>query len=88
MFWCLSYEYPKAFKRRGRAGRVVQVVECLSSKHEALSLNPKTTKNKKEEVEQLQNFTSDLLVALVSLVDNLSGAMVCQDRFLDEILVV
>jgi hypothetical protein len=36
-----------------RAGRVVQVVECLSSKHEALSSKPSTAKKKKVCLETL-----------------------------------
>jgi hypothetical protein len=28
-----------------RSGRVAQAIECLSGKHEALSLHPSTTKN-------------------------------------------
>jgi hypothetical protein len=34
-------------KSFGWTGRVVQVVECLPSKHEALSSNPNTAKTKK-----------------------------------------
>jgi hypothetical protein len=30
-----------------RSGRVAQVIECLPSKHEALSSNPSATKKKK-----------------------------------------
>jgi hypothetical protein len=40
----LSQIYPT----QKRAGRVDQVVECLPSKHESLSSNPKTTGKKKD----------------------------------------
>jgi high-affinity Fe2+/Pb2+ permease len=36
-------------KKKWRAGRVPQVVECLPSKHEALSSNTNATKNKEKE---------------------------------------
>jgi hypothetical protein len=35
-----------------RAGTVVQVIECLPSKHEALRSNPSTAKEKKKEEEK------------------------------------
>jgi hypothetical protein len=35
-------------QKEGKAGEVAQVLACLPSKHEALSSNPSTKKEKKE----------------------------------------
>jgi hypothetical protein len=38
----------KKYPTQKRAGQVAQVVECLRTKHEALTSNPYTTKKKKK----------------------------------------
>jgi hypothetical protein len=45
-------------KNQTRAGGVVQVVECLPSKHETPSLNPSTEKRKKERKNNQTEWTS------------------------------
>jgi hypothetical protein len=44
-----------------RASRVAQVVECLPSKHEAMSPNPNTMKKKKKDIK----FISDLVRKMI-----------------------
>jgi hypothetical protein len=42
-------------KHKKRAGRVAKVVECLTSKHEALIPNPKTVKQRKKKKRKCLN---------------------------------
>jgi hypothetical protein len=44
----LPFRHKTSFKTLSWAGRVAQVVERLTSKHEALNSNPRTGKKKKK----------------------------------------
>jgi hypothetical protein len=53
------------------AGEVDQVVEYLSSKHEALSSTPRTTKNKNSKIHMDLTF-SDFLICLYKRISHIT----------------